>query len=462
MAYRVLIVDDEAEGRASLSDLVGEWGYEVRTAGSGAEALRVAVGWHPDVVLTDLMMPRGDGLWLLKSLRIDVPDCPVVLLTGRGSIPLAVDAIREGAFDFIEKPADLSRLSVVLHRAVEKKETLREVDFLRRRLDAVAPGIDVIAASPAMERVLELVRRVAPSQSSVIISGESGAGKEVVARLIHQQSPRREGPFLALNCSAIPATLIESELFGYERGAFTGADQRRLGHFELAKGGTLFLDEIADMPPEIQVKLLRVLEERRIWRLGGKAEVEVDVRVLCATHRDLQEETRRGRFRQDLYFRLAVFAIALPPLRERREDVPLLVAHFVEKFNAETGKRVRGVSPGALALLQSHSWPGNVRELRNALERAMILADGEVIGESLLPPEISRPGAERAAISVPLGVPLDEVEREYLLASLERLGGNKARTAAALGISEKTLYNKLHRYAAEEEAREAREPASGT
>jgi DNA-binding NtrC family response regulator len=324
----------------------------------------------------------------------------------------------------------------------------------------------MIGQGPAMQRVAELVQKVAPSNASVVIAGESGTGKEVVARAIHNLSPRKDKPFVALNCSAIPATLIESELFGYERGAFTGADARRLGNFELAHNGTLFLDEIGELPLELQAKFLRVLEERKIRRLGGRGEIEIDVRVLCATNRDLKEQIRRGRFREDLYFRLHVFTIALPTLKERREDIPVLVHHFIEKYNAETGKRVQGVSPGALEVLRAYAWPGNIRELRNTVERAMILAEGDVIGEEHLPPDMIGSRPEAATLRVALGIPLDKVEKEYILASLQRNGGNKARTAEVLGISEKTLYNKLNRYAAiardrvgEAEAAEEAEPA---
>jgi DNA-binding NtrC family response regulator len=422
----------------------------VRTASDGTEALRRALEWHPDVILTDLVMPGTDGLWLLRAVRTDLPECPVVLLTGRGTIQTAVQAIKEGAYDFIEKPLEISRLHLVLDRALEKKETLREVQFLRRRLDALTPGGDMIGSGPAMQQVFELAKRVAPSAASVVISGPSGVGKEVLARAIHNLSPRKDRPFLALNCAAIPATLIESELFGYERGAFTGAEQRRLGHFELASGGTLFLDEIGELPLELQSKFLRVLEERTIWRLGGRAEVEVDVRVICATHQDLKDEIRRGRFREDLYFRLHVFTIDLPPLRERREDIPVLAQYFVEKFNAETGKRVQGITPAATAILQACPWPGNIRELRNVVERAMIMVDGDVIGVEHLPPELKPPPPAEAMLWLPLGLTVDRVEKEYILASLRRNGGNKARTAEALGIAEKTLYNKLSRYAAEE------------
>ena len=376
----------------------------------------------------------------------------------RGTIQTAVQAIKEGAYDFIEKPLEVPRLRIVLERALEKKETMREVQLLRRRLAALAPGTDMIGSGPAMQQVFELVKKVAPANASVIVTGESGTGKEVVARAVHNLSPRKDKPFVALNCSAIPATLIESELFGYERGAFTGADQRRLGNFELAHNGTLFLDEISELPLELQAKFLRVLEERKIRRLGGRVDVEVDVRVVCATTRDLKEEIRRGRFREDLFFRLHVFSIQLPPLKERREDIPLLVHHFIEKFNRETVKRVQGVSPAALAVLQSYAWPGNIRELRNTVERAMILVDGDVIGEEHLPPDMQG-SLPASVLRVPLGIALDKVEKEYILASLQKGGGNKARTAEILGISEKTLYNKLNRYAAE--ARERAGEAGG-
>ena len=453
MKNRVLIVDDDAEGREALAELTARWGYDVVSAADGSEALRRAIEWHPDVILTDLVMPNMDGLWLLRALRAELPDCPVVLLTGRGSIQIAVQAIKEGAWDFIEKPLEVPRLRIVLERALEKKETMREMQLLRRRLAALAPGTDVVGSGPAMQKVFELVKKVAPSGASVVIGGESGTGKEVVARAIHNLSPRKDRPFVALNCSAIPATLIESELFGAERGAFTGADQRRLGCFELAHDGTLFLDEIGELPSELQAKFLRVLEERRIRRLGGRAEVEVDVRVLCATNRDLKEEIRRGRFREDLFFRLGVFSVSLPPLRERREDIPLLAHHFIEKFNAETGKHVQGLTPQALEVLQGYAWPGNIRELRNTVERAMILADGEILGVEHLPPDMTPGGQEAAGLRLQLGLALDQVEKDYILASLQRNGGNKARTAELLGISEKTLYNKLNRYTAEARSR---------
>jgi len=455
MADRLLIVDDEDDSREALAELVESWGMEVRGARDGSEALQVALAWHPDAVLSDLVMPGTDGLWLLRTLRSELPEAPVVLLTGRGSVQLAVQAIKEGAYDFIEKPLEASRLRLVLDRALEKKAAMREVELLRRRLAALAPGGDFIGQSPAMERVLDLARRVGPTGASVVIQGESGSGKEVLARAIHGFSPRRDAAFLALNCSAIPATLIESELFGHEKGAFTGASERRPGLVELATGGTLLLDEVAEMPLEIQAKLLRVLEEHKVRRLGGRAEVDADVRVLSATHQDLKEAVRRGTFREDLYFRLAVFTIDIPPLRERREDIPLLAQRFLERFKGETGKRVEGFLPGAMRLLQAYAWPGNVRELRNVVERATILCDGDMIRPEHLPPELEPAAVEGGSIRVQLGETLEAVERQYLLASLSRHGGNKARTAESLGISEKTLYNKLHRYAEQESAASA-------
>src|SRR4051812_44680002 len=330
--------------------MLAQWGHRVETATDGNEALKRALEFRPDVVLSDLAMPGMDGLFLLRALRDDLPDTPMVFLTGRGTIDTAVAAIREGAWDFIEKPIDTARLKVTIDRALEKRDTMREVQGLKRRLKQLG-STDFIGQSQAMRRVFELIEKVAPSKASVAISGESGTGKEVVARTLHNLSTRREKPFVAINCASIPATLMESEIFGHERGAFTGADQRRAGVFELAHGGTLFLDEVGEIPIELQAKLLRVLEEGKLRRLGGKVELEVDVRVLCATNRDLKAEIKQTRFREDLFFRLNVFQIGLPPLRERREDIPILVQHFVEKFNRDSGKRLAGVHPDAMELL---------------------------------------------------------------------------------------------------------------
>jgi two-component system, NtrC family, response regulator HydG len=454
---RILAVDDERATCEAVAEMLGRWGHKVETAFDGNDALKKATEFRPDVVLSDLAMPETDGIWLLRALREDLPDCPVVFLTGRATIDAAVEAIREGAYDFIEKPVDPARLKVCIERALEKKETMREVQGLRRRLKQLGAS-DFIGQSVAMRRVFDLIEKVAPSKASVAITGESGTGKEMVARAIHNLSPRREKPFIAVNCASIPATLIESEIFGHERGAFTGADQRRPGVFELAHGGTLFLDEVGEIPVELQAKLLRVLEEGRLRRLGGKVEIEVDARVLCATNRDLKAEIKNQRFREDLFFRLNVFQVALPPLRDRREDIPILVQHFVEKFNADAGKHVSGAHPEALEILKNYDWPGNIRELRNSVERAVILCDGELVLRDHLPPDMAGKGPERQVFKLPYGLTLDTVEKEYILGSLQRNGGNKARTAEILGVSEKTLYNKLNRYAAE--ARGERGPSS--
>ena len=458
---RILAVDDERAAGEAISEMLTHWGHRVETAIDGNDALKKAAEFRPDVVLSDLAMPQTDGLWLLRALKEDMPDCPVVFLTGRGTIDAAVEAIREGAYDFIEKPLDPARLKVCIDRALEKKETLREVQGLRRRLKQLGPT-DFIGQSTAMRRVFELIEKVAPAKASVAITGESGTGKEMVARSVHNLSSRRDRPFIAVNCASIPPTLMESEIFGHERGAFTGANTRRPGVFELAHGGTLFLDEVGEIPIELQAKLLRVLEEGRLRRVGGKTEIEVDVRVLCSTNRDLKAEIKNLRFREDLYFRLNVFQIALPPLRERREDIPILVQHFIEKFNEESGKRITGMHPEALDVLKNYDWPGNIRELRNAVERAVILCDGDLIQREQLPPDMSGKGPERQTFRLPYGLPLDLVEKEYILGMLQRNGGNKARTAEILGVSEKTLYNKLNRYAAESKAeREAALAATG-
>ena len=448
---RILIVYDEPATRVAMAELLTGWGHRVEQAVDGHEALRRATEFRPDVVLSDLVMPQTDGLWLLKTLREELPDCPVVMVTGRGSVDVAVLAIKEGAYDFIEKPLDTAKLRVVIARALEKKQTLHEVAVLRRRLGELGQSrqANFVGVSPSMRKVADLLAKVAPSKAPVVITGESGTGKEVVARAIHSLSPRRDKAFVAINCSAIPATLIESEIFGYEKGAFTGADARRMGCFELADGGTLFLDEIGELPLELQSKFLRVLEEERLRRLGGKSEIEVDVRVLCATNRDLKEEIKAQRFREDLYFRLNVFQVVLPPLRDRREDIPLLVQHFVEKFNQESGKRVSGVDAAAMEILQSYAWPGNIRELRNTVERAVILCEGDVVTREHLPADMAGTREETQLLRVPLGLPMREVEREYILASLSKMNHNKSRTAQVLGISEKTLYNKLNRYAAQ-------------
>jgi DNA-binding NtrC family response regulator len=443
---RILIVDDEEQTREVFAELLQRWGYEVGQTSDGHGALKMAAETHPDVIISDLVMPKLDGLALVRALREEQPDTPVVIITGKGTIDAAVEAVREGVFDFVEKPLDPARLKVILQRALEKKETLHEMQVLRRRIGQMDAGVGMVGNSPAMRRTMELVEKVAPSKASVIITGQSGTGKEMVARALHQLSPRRDKPFIAINCSAIPASLMESEMFGHERGAFTGADQRRLGCWELADGGTLFLDEVGEIPVDLQAKFLRVLEEERLRRLGGKSEISVDVRVVSATNKDLKEEIKGQRFREDLFFRLNVFHVNLAPLKERRDDIPLLVQHFIDKFGREGGRKPFGVSPQAMKLLVEYAWPGNIRELRNTLERAVILCGSAMIEPEHLPSELAAGGGEGAYFKLPYGLPLREIEKEYILSTLTRLQNNKARTSQALGISEKTLYNKLYRY----------------
>src|SRR5438128_5225180 len=443
---RILVVDDDESTRELFAELLERWGYDVEQTGDGHGALKLISELHPAVIISDLVMPKPDGLALTRALREESPETPVIIITGKGTIDAAVEAVREGVFDFVEKPLDPARLKVILQRALEKRQTEHEMQVLRRRLGQVDTGVGLIGQSPAMRKVMDLVEKVAPSKASVVITGQSGTGKEMVARAIHQLSPRRDKPFIAINCSAIPAGLMESEMFGHERGAFTGADQRRLGSWELADGGTLFLDEVGEIPIELQAKFLRVLEEERLRRLGGKSEITVDVRVISATNRDLKEEIKGGRFREDLYFRLNVFHIPLAPLKERHEDIPMLVQHFIDRFAREGGKKLAGITPQAMKVLTEYGWQGNIRELRNTLERAVILCGTGAIDIEHLPAELAVGGGESAYLKLPFGLPLREVEKEYILTSLGRLQNNKARTAQALGISEKTLYNKLYRY----------------
>src|SRR2546430_154822 len=434
---RVLVVDDDASTREVFAELLQRWGYDVEQTGDGHDALKITAERHPDVIVSALVMPKLDGLALTRALREESPDTPVIIITGKGTIDAAVEAVREGVFDFVEKPLDPARLKVILQRALEKKRTEHEMHVLRRRLGQVdSAGVGIVGASPAMRKVMDLVEKVAPSKASVVITGQSGTGKEMVARAVHQLSPRKDKAFIAINCSAIPAGLMESEMFGHERGAFTGADQRRLGSWELADGRTLFLDEVGEIPIELQAKFLRVLEEERLRRLGGKSEISVDVRVISATNRDLKEEIKAGGFREDVYFRLNVFHIPLAPLKERRDDIPLLVQHFIDRFSKDGGKKLQGVSPPAMKLLCDYAWPGNIRELRNTLERAVILGGQGVIEPEHLPSELASGGGESAYLKLPYGLPLREIEKEYILATLTWLGNHKAMSMTATGIIE--------------------------
>jgi len=454
MRQRVLIVEDDALARKGMADLLSLWGYEVATAGDGAEALERVSEESPAVVVSDLVMPGMDGLGLLSALRVDHPDVAVIMLTGQGSIESAVQAMKEGAYDYLTKPLDPARLQVLLERALDRAESAREVHRLRRELRHRGAFGRLVGGAPAMQEVTRQIEQVAPTDATVLVLGESGTGKELVARTIHDHSRRRRGPFVAVNCAAIPETLLESEIFGHEKGSFTGATGRRPGCFELADGGTLFLDEIAEMSPATQVKFLRVLQDGRFRRVGGQAEITVDVRVIAATNKSPVKALQDGALREDLYYRIAVFTLTLPPLRDRPEDLGELVRVLLEELDERHGRAVRGVDEAALAVLRRYAWPGNVRELRNVLERALIVCPGDLIGLAHLPSPPSaatspvEPAADQAASDVRLsvGTTVDEAERRLILRTLAYTGNNKTRAAEILGISLKTLHNKLNRY----------------
>ena len=451
---RILVAEDDLATSQALSELIATWGFRVEVAEDGKRALELVERYEPHILLLDLRLPQMDGIQILSEFRQKGLQVPTVMISGEGEIPDAVQAIKLGAYDYLRKPVDPAHLRLLLNNLSTHLTVSEENQRLRRRLiDAGRLG-PMIGQSLPMRRVMSLVEQVAPSSASVIVIGESGTGKELVARTIHELSPRHNGPYVAINCAAMPETLMESELFGHERGAFTGADRRREGCFELANGGTLLLDEIGEMKPELQVKLLRVLEESKIRRLGGSSEVAVDVRVLAATNRNLDNSIKEGRFREDLYYRLNVFAIELPALCERGDDIPALVAHFLHELKQPEGKNITGVDTECLEVLKSHRWPGNVRQLRNVIERALIVSAGPLITIADLPPDMKRSTASSSSLELRLGMSLDEVERELIMRTIDYTGGNKSRAAETLGISLKTLYNRLERY----QGKDAQEP----
>ena len=443
---RVLIVEDDPATRSGLSELVQAWGFQTDEAGDGEEAMRKVTTFRPAIVVSDLVMPRMGGADLLRALKDQLSDITFILLTAQGTVESAVEAIKEGAYDYLSKPVDPQRLQILLQKAVERQETLREVRQLRRQLREQGSFGRIIGNSPGIRKVYRVIEQSAPTNASVLISGESGTGKELIAQTIHELSPRASFPFVAINCAAIPETLLESEIFGHEKGAFTGASDRRTGVFELAHRGTLFLDEIAEMMPATQVKLLRVLQERIFRRLGGRQEIAVDVRVIAATNVNPQDAVTNGKLREDLFYRLNVFAIDLPPLRERREDIPLLVQSFLTEFNRTNAKGIRAVDQDAMYILEHYPWPGNIRELRNVIERATILAESEFIEPRHLPPSLLARGEESLpTLTIAPGTTVDEAERRLILLTLEHTRNNKTRAAEILGISLKTLHNKLNR-----------------
>ena len=440
------MAEDDAAANEQWREMLAAWGFNVAVAQDGERAREFIDSFHPHILLSDLKMPRKDGLELLREIRELGIDLPTIMISGQGEIADAVEAIKLGALDYLRKPVDPPHLRQILKNIAATIQVREENLSLRRRLaDAGVIG-PIFGRSAAMRRVVAAIERVAESAASVVIAGESGTGKELVARTIHQMSPRRDGAYIPLNCAAIPETLMESELFGHERGAFTGADRRKEGCFEMANGGTLLLDEITEMRPELQPKLLRVIEEQRLRRVGGTAEVALDVRVLSASNRDIDQAVREGKLREDLFYRLNVFKIELPPLRERLEDLPLLVQSFVQHYAERNNKAVTGVDDECLAAFRSHPWPGNVRQLRNVIERALILCQASTIRKGDLPEDFrAASGPDSAYLKVRLGSSLDEVEREMINRTLEFTGGNKTRAAQLLGVSAKTLYNRLGR-----------------
>jgi len=453
---KVLVVDDEINQRTALAGLITAWRYEVKTASDGVSALAVLKTFEADIVVTDLNMPGMDGKGLLEELRkLPVPPVSVVL-TAFGNLETALETVhRLGAFWHIEKPIQAGALKMILERAAEKRSLVNHASLLERELASRGSVGDLVGGSAAIQEIFSLLQQVAPTSATVLITGESGTGKELVARAIHQLSPRRTGPFIAVNCAAMPETLMESELFGHEKGAFTGAVERRAGCFELAKGGTLLLDEIGDMPPATQAKLLRVLEERRVRRLGSSREVELDVRVLASTNRNLKQAIGKQTFREDLYFRLNVFEITLPALRERKADIPLLTAELLRSLNSKHDCRVTDLAPEVTALFASYEWPGNVRELRNALERAVILCGSGTITAAHLPRGFAGrpvPAAVESGLASALepGMTIAEAERTLIELTLRHTANNRTRAAEILGISAKTLFNKLREYGGSE------------
>jgi two-component system response regulator AtoC len=450
----ILVIDDEPGLRQTVSLILSEEGYDVQTASDGEDGLARALEWRPDVILCDVRMPRLGGLEFLERYRAGSGEALVIMMTAYGGTEQAIEAMKKGAYDYLPKPFSPDQLILTLRKA-EERETLREeVSRLREEVTIQGRYREIIAKSAAMTKALSVAAKVAPHSSAVLVTGESGTGKELIARLIHTESDRSKQSFIAVNCGAIPENLLESELFGYVRGAFTGADRDKPGLFEAASGGTLFLDEIGEMPPTLQVKLLRVLQEGEVRRLGDTKSRPVDVRLVSATNKDFDEEMRSGSFRRDLYYRIAVVPIHLVPLRQRKDEIPLLVRHFIDQINRRLRLDIEGVDAEAMRMLLDYTWPGNVRELENSIERAMVLADTRRLGVDDLPPHISSPALP------PEGIELTEddlsvkkhgalLERRLIRQALERTGGNKTRAAELLDLSSRALLYKIREYGLE-------------
>jgi two-component system, NtrC family, response regulator len=452
MKTRILIIDDEANARSALASLLAEEGYEIAEAEDGEAGLEKLHSFAPDIALCDIRMPRLDGLTLLKKVKEEGLDSVFIMMTAFGSVETAVEAMRAGAENYLLKPLDADTVSVMVQKALEKRALRREAATLRERVQERYKFHNIVGDAPELRAVFDVVKRAAPTKATVLILGESGTGKELIAQAIHEESNRKDKPFIKVNCAALTESLLESELFGHEKGSFTGAIARKEGRFELADGGTLFLDEVGEIPASIQVKLLRVLQQREFERVGGTQTLKVDVRLVAATNRDLAEEVRQGRFREDLYYRLNVVAVTLPALRTRKGDIPQLFNFFVDKYAKQYGKEIRGTAPGVMNALLSHDWPGNVRELENVTERAVVLVQGTELTADDLPPTLRGPRPQgRAAGSLIPGASLYDIEREAILQTLEMVGGSTSRAAEVLDISVRKIQYRLKEYGEEKE-----------
>ncbi len=458
---RIVVIDDEANAVAALTTLLREDGYEVEGAHEAASGLALVERIDADVVLTDLRMPGMDGLELLAKVKQIRPETMVVMMTAYGTVKTAVKAMKMGAEDYLGKPVDMEEVELVIERVLEKKRLLEETRVLRARVATKYSFQNLVGESPEMLAAFKMIQQVAPSSASLLLLGESGTGKELFAQALHQASPRRAKPFVKVACAALPETLLESELFGHEKGSFTGAAYTRAGRFEMADGGTLFLDEIGDISPAVQVKLLRFLEEKEFERVGGNRTFKVDVRIVAATHRDLQKKIAEGTFREDLYYRLNVIELHVPALRDRAGDIPVLATHFLKRFADQNDKDVRGFTDDALALMLRHPWPGNVRELENAVERAVVLANQPLLGPEFFP-TLRRAAVEAAAVPASAGRPrvsipgstMAELEREAILRTMEAVGGSTSRAAELLQISPRKIQYKLKEYQQEHAVRD--------
>jgi DNA-binding NtrC family response regulator len=445
MTYNILVVDDEKNIREGLGKVLELDGYKVLLACDGKEAVQTLNRGDIDLVITDLKMPNLSGEEVLQKATTMSPNLPVIILTGHGTIENAVRAMKNGAYDYLTKPVNMDRLSLLVQRALSARELMLQHRAMQEELQKRHQFSKIIGKSESMKKIFEVVQQVAPSRASVLITGDSGVGKEMIADALHYNSSRRDKPLIKVHCAALTETLLESELFGHERGSFTGAVARKRGRFELAHLGTIFLDEIGEISQNVQIKLLRVLEDKTFERVGGEETIEVDVRVIAATNRELKSAIENGEFREDLYYRLNVVNIHMPPLRERKEDIPLLMAAFVKEFSEENGKNIEAIEPKARMILYNYSWPGNVRELRNCIESAVVMSKSNIITVDDLPPHINTE-SDQEFVRISTGATLANIERDVIRATLAQQNGNKTRAAEVLGIGRKTLHRKLQEY----------------